>query len=240
MTSIYYWLTPMQTIISYENLFHNRIKYGWKVAWIAWLYINNYTIPKGFILPCDSIYFDESICIWDKNEIKFPWICRSSVECEDGHYASFAWIFHSKVIYRQEELHWAINEIRQSSKTEYAQKYAKIVNVKIWSVHILIQEYIEWEISWVYFSDLFGKWPLIEYVEWSCSKLVNSQSNAKKAWYRDLLDNKINYPNILRILFWECNSIATLYWKDVDIEWTVQENQIYFLQIRPITQEICR
>lgn len=222
-------------MLEYYLALKNPESYWWKITGILWLFSHQYIIPNGIILPNPEKSFISNQ--WDKlwETLRFPLILRSSINCEDSQKASFAWVFHSEVVYSKNNIDGAVQNIVDSSKSEVAQMYAEKMGSKIEAVHILVQEFIEWELSWVFFSNLFDRGPIVEYVIWPCSDLVEGKVNANRLWKSELWAEHHTFPVILGELFQQAEAIQEEYGMEVDIEWTIMQNKIYFLQIRPIS-----
>ncbi len=221
-------------IVTYSELAHTFLDFWGKCNGISWLLKNGFQIPRWCIIPADLLNISESdiLEIVSHTNESGPWICRSSATNEDGISASFAWLYTSDIIHDIFNINNAILRMRKWAKNDNISLYAKSKNITPWVLHILVQEYIDGTISGVFFSNLFGEWPLIEYVNWTCNLLVDGIVNADKIWINQIDIKKLD--PLLFNLYQQCMEIYTLYWVHVDIEWTIKDKQIYFLQVRPI------
>lgn len=210
-------------------------RFWWKIEGLTWLFHNSYSIPKWCIIPYSKDNFSENDITFIKTILssQWPWIIRSSAENEDSQKASFAWMYESRIIYNLEDFWKHIFELKERAKLESIKRYAEIMNIHSSdTIHFIVQDYIYWDVSWVFFSDLFGKWPLIECVEGTCNTLVNAEKNATTLWYWDCMNWWIQ-PELLKV-FWLCMEIRKQFQYEIDIEWTIKDSNIYFLQLRPI------
>ncbi len=222
---------------------------------------------KGFNIP-KSIILDKRV---SKEELDFLYkeyissdiyIIRSSANIEDGKNDSFAGIFDS--IEGFYELWYMYDDYLQVLKwidSDSFLTYTKIKNIDAkWTcINIIVQEYIKWDYSWIYFSNF----------EW------NKYLEFIKGWNALLVEGRVN-PNSVRIgadfNILECNiqpqdiyldsnldiikynrkdsyfmkylssdlfnilhKIEGVFRFPVDVEWTIMDKKIYILQVRPIT-----
>lgn len=162
-------------------------------------------------------------------------IVRSNFLNEDSVTRSAAGIFHSVV---NIPLSW-IPKASQYILHEHnsSEAYFRDDKLQPW---LLIQKYIQGEISWVAFTKdpLWRKGILMEYIEWTNHLLVWWEVVPKYILYD--IDNTTDLPAIdgmdvphLTTIF---TRIKEVFWCDVDIEFTISKELLYILQVRPITQ----
>lgn len=226
------------SILGYQYLLQNQEFYWWKIKWILWLFENHYNIPRGCILVASINRYpqeDIDLLVSYTNE-HGPWILRSSAENEDGNIASFAGLYESAILYDLDSFNDKLLYLQQRANSEGLIEYAKNRNISLGKLHFLFQEYIIWEISGVFFSDLFGKWPIIEYVYGTCAGVVNGDINSERIWWNDLDEWGPSHERII-LVFQECLKIKESFQEHIDVEWTMKDNLLYFLQVRPIASQ---
>lgn len=216
-------------MIAFEEIESHNDKYWGKVKWILWLKKQWFCVPNGGVIPQGFSFYNE--CSYDLLSSHGPWILRSSADNEDWKYASFAGLYSSKIVYTLDNLENEIETLTSSVQNFLLNEYAR----RMWiarnpNIHYIVQDYIQGEISWVYFSDLFWEWPIVEYVHWSCDKLVNGEIDAYK-FYEKKSDS---IDPLLSAFYSEFGPLRKLYWSEIDVEWTYKNGKLFFLQIRPI------
>lgn len=235
---------------------------GWKIKNILKIQ-NDFNIPKWFIIT-DKYDINERLFREYKENInsKF-YICRSSMNNEDSKELSYAWLFESiewkyseKLLLK--DIQYVFDSINNNFLDEYEQKiiWKKIFNRKM---NVLVQEFIVWEVSWVYFSDY--KWNrLLEYIKWcnqflvewivksnsiTLDKMYNIKKHSINKQYKYIWENldvfiynkKNNCleDNTLNSLILELKKLKKFFNFEIDVEWTIVKWVIYILQVRPIT-----
>lgn len=235
-------------IHTYKDVINNNL--------IFWNKINNlvrlfwkFNIPDWFII--ESI---ENLDWLLENDKKY--IIRSSANIEDSSTTSCAWLFDSKIIY------WN-NNLEKESLNLYNNidfDSIKMFLNRVWynweiKLNFLVQEFIYWDFSWVYFSD-YDWAEYLEYIKWPNSLLVDWLVNAssvtllwnkknikvkKQDYYLWEDDKKVfipTYPKVeekkLNHLFLEFQKIRKIFDFDIDVEWTIVWDIIYILQVRKI------
>lgn len=224
---------------------------------------NIVNIPRWFVIT--NLKEINEANKYYKNKINSDfYICRSSMDNEDWLELSYAWLFESiEWKYYKKNLTNDIKTVFLSLNNNYLDEYEKSVVWKITrnrKMSVLIQEFIIWDISWIYFSKFnWGK--IIEYVKWcnqfmvnwiiKSNKIVLDRNNniiehKKNVQYKYIwknLDifiyNKVNNclkQNILKKLLFTLNKIEAYFEYKIDVEWTISNWEIYILQVRPITK----
>lgn len=154
---------------------------------------------------------------------------RSSALIEDSQQKSFAGQFKTKINIDETHLAEAMQEI-----TDHAQKF---LHGSIEKFSILIQEYIEADISGVTFtrSPTGGREMVIEYHTGRGEDLVSGKikpAHLKTYWPHP--SNKTKLPKLNQNIR-NFKKIENFYKFPQDIEWCIKNNKWYFLQTRPIT-----
>ncbi len=175
-------------------------------------------------------------------------IIRSSASSEDSIKDSFAGIYDSYILTKDKN-----NLIKKISKTisslfsRRAYFYLKTRNIKEFPLSsIIIQEFIEGEISGVMFTTAikegrkgilinFNKGTALSVVEGKSGKEIFLEKGNKNIKNFSLLNNF--YINKLII---EGKKIEKLFNSPQDVEWTIKDSRLYILQSRPITATISK
>ncbi len=229
----------------------------WKISYLFIAFNKWFNVPKSIILK-KKVGESELYSLY-REEINTPiYIVRSSASLEDWVNFSFAWIFDSiEWFYSKNSLYTDYCDVLSSFNNTWVKIYEdeKKINISNMKVNILVQEYISWEYSWVYFSR-FKNWKLIEFVKWWNALLVNWRVSPSSIflWSSDkvclkkqdkYLDKELNIVNYWKLnkLFikkyynlvkYELEKLEKLYNFPIDVEWTVRDSKLYILQVRPI------
>lgn len=225
-------------------------QFGMKAYWINWLYKNGYNIPKTVLISKTNKkiayenrnkfikMIEDNFKILSKHNKKYKLAIRSSSIYEDGFYNSKAGEFDSI--------------LGVMSKEEAFENYIKVlesgINYGIENMGVIVQEFIESEISGVVFSSNpinFSKNEMIiSAVLGKGDKLVSGKINGE-----DLLINKKNkrksimssdffkkYIEEINLLLKLIEEMEKSLKFPVDIEWALNEKrEMYIIQIRPIS-----
>jgi phosphohistidine swiveling domain-containing protein len=230
---------------------------GEKARNLNWLLHKGYRAPLTYVLPF-SLYDEyqrnekyalEKISTLLKGVIKpeVRYAIRSSANLEDQTFLSFAGQFRTYLdvsgvenIVRAVENVWIAAE--DESLLAYARKSGK--NLEGLKIAIIIQEMVKPVISGVSFS----KNPLtnlnetvIEAIEGSGVQLVQEGKTPERWVYRwgDWTispDTSRIEANLVRQVALETVEIAREYGSPVDLEWVFDGENLYWVQLRPITQ----
>ncbi len=178
---------------------------------------------------------------------------RSSASVEDTNY-SFAGKFKTILGARKERLDESLIAVYKSLYSAEVLKFVldNNIDIKTLNMSIIIQEMIVGDISGVTFTvdPITGddKVFRIEIVNGTCDNLVSGVKTPnciKYNWY----DEKIVYVDsnvedktkeLLNNYYEFFLNLQVLFNVPVDIEWTISNNELYILQVRPITSILCR
>ena len=250
-------------IVEYDKI-KDFGKLGWKINNL--LEIRDYfNIPKWFIITDkkDLKKFDIKKVYEQYLNTQF-YICRSSMSNEDSKKLSYAWLFES--------IEWNIGnwwleedigEVFESINNNFLDKYEKNIIghiIKNRKMNVLVQEFILWDVSWVYFSKFDRDKKIIEYIKWCNQFLVDwivksnkiilnnkfeIKNHEKNKQYKYIWENldifiyeKINNSlneKVLEKLLIELKKLENFFDFDIDVEWTIKDWKVYILQVRPIT-----
>lgn len=241
-------------------------KYEWKLFWwkadnLNILYNKWLNIPRSICLN-KNVKEVELYELFNNYIYSDIYIVRSSANCEDGDKLSYAWMFESiEGFISKKLLYNDVKEVFNSIDNEYLDLYEKNL---IWNIfknrkmNILIQEYIIWDFSGVYLSNMNSE-RVLWIIKWWNKLLVDWKVNWTNIYMDDTFKIKKQEYNIQEIIFWkdlkiveynkkvyvdknmflklikEFIKIEKIFWYNVDIEWTIKNEKIYILQVRPIT-----
>ncbi|MGM0642064.1 MAG: PEP/pyruvate-binding domain-containing protein [Thermotogota bacterium] len=214
---------------------------------------NNLEIPNSFYLD----YKTQEKYIKDKKYIskqlkedlvnlpkKKFYVVRSSINTEDLEEYSFAGQFKTFLnLKNKEEIFKAIKNIYEEIIDNKNEKYVEKFSKKSLKVSILIQEQIQSEYSGVIFTKNpvnYLNETIIEYVKGYGEMLVDKGITPERWKYNwDMWIEKPENPMIdeskLKYIKDKILEIKKEYKSEIDAEWTIYRNKIYFLQLRPIT-----
>ena len=196
----------------------------YKSANLARLHQEWFRVPKTLIIPYKNIVND--IIDIEDIDVTFPCIVRSSCLEEDKKGESNAWKYKSIVVYSGK------NELRKAIKSVIW--HARSLNS---TPSIIIQEYIEGDYYWVWFSkylcDNNAYLPITEYS--SKAEAVTWWTEKINRYHYLWLDKDSELPPPLPFLkeLWEIlKKVEQIFGSVQDIEYVVKNNLIYLLQSR--------
>lgn len=211
--------------------------YGGKGYGLAVLRKLGYTVPNAFVIPADYE---------DLNNLKFiksnkHYAVRSSANIEDGSSKSFAGMFSSFLDVKSNEIKNKIMLVRDSVKSDRVKTYMSSNNLKT-DIHmaVIVQEFEKPSHAGVWFGTDIDK-GVLEYVYGDGESLVSGhQTPTREVWKIKKVKNKLTYKNgsIGSSLIKLQKKIIEQYNVLPDIEWCIVNNQLKFLQFRPITTKI--
>jgi hypothetical protein len=200
------------------KVFWNKKNLWSKAKNIVILNQNNISIPNTIIIESNNKKIDfKNLEIQLKKNIKY--ILRPSFKIEDWNSKSYAWFFNSIFPIEKNKI---INILNSKNLNE-------IFNWKWFNLKsIIIQEFIEAESYWVYFTrspdNIFTKGL---YEVWNNNNEITSWKEKKPNTKLSFL-SKIDLENI-----W--NKLEKLFNAPQDIEFCIKNWEIIILQTRPIT-----
>jgi len=223
-----------------------------------------FNIPKWFIITDNNFDLNEL----NENYISIInsdfYICRSSMNNEDSYNISYAWLFDSiEWKYSSNLLKNDVEEVFDSINNSFLDEYEEKVlwkRVENRKMNVLVQEFIIWEISWVYFSEY--SWDrLVEYIKWTNQFLVDwivksnkliLDKNYDEISHEKNIQYKFIWENLDIFIFDELNNwlsdenkdklikelkrLKTYFNFEIDVEWTIKNWELFILQVRPITK----
>lgn len=214
---------------------------GNKAKYLFYMSELKFKIPETLIVYCPK-YWNKEIDIQyaltyindyvvstfsNKSDI----MIRSSFINEDSIDRSFAGKFKTIHIYNQQDIVNAVRNVWASAGEDWV------------NMGVVIQPYIEAQYSGILFSSSpfdSEKSAVIEFAQGSCDRLVEGNITpdlftGKHGW----VNERPNYVNdvVLCQLLEKMHVLKQKLKCEIDVEFSVIDNQIYFLQCRPITTD---
>jgi phosphohistidine swiveling domain-containing protein len=172
-------------------------------------------------------------------------IVRSSATVEDSTTLSFAGIFESIPIQREEEIEPAIRQVWASLFSSRALTYVKESGLSIVpTMAIVVQRFLEATRSGVMFTEFDGPdgTPsiLVEHVEGGCEKLVKGEVTPDRLWLRaaDPVPEDLEgglAAGHARELARLAGQLERQFGAPQDVEWLILDDEVHVVQSRPIT-----
>lgn len=232
-----------------ESLSENE--YGGKGSGLSKMLSFGIAVPKGFCIHklAKDKYLTESafqksfkdMLLKNLNDLKSSRvIIRSSAIGEDSQDFSFAGQLDSIVVDNDfEDVLKAIIECWDSINNERVKAYQNRVGYNLAGIGVVVQEFIEAEYSGVLFTESPNNSSEIylEYVEGAGELLVSGKVTPESMTIQKESDFAINNNlpfNVMKLLNVSMGLQKKLN-KQLDIEWIAKDNDVFFVQVRPIT-----
>lgn len=209
--------------------------FGGKVLGLAILKSQGFNIPKTFALSCKNVNFDLNIL--DK---RMHYAVRSSANAEDGETKSFAGMFDTYLDVCYENLTEAIEKVKNSINNERLATYAKnnIQKEEI-EMAVIIQEFIEPNVAGVWLGNDENS-GFLEWVQGNGEKLVSGKVTPKSEdWSKGEPNAEVlrcNGERVGEILRNTQSKLYSIYGHLADIEFCIVNEELKFLQFRPVTK----
>ncbi len=207
---------------------------------------NGFLVPNGFILLDDLIDRVKNWSIRQEEQEKISnyirlklgnnLIIRSNFLWEDWSDKSYAWMFNSYIRIKPEDIFFYVNKVIQPNNL--SEVYCK----EEMKPGVIIQEFIEWNFSGVWFVQNKNNKIIIEMVKWINENLVSGKCSPTSLiididdWNRWWVE--FNLPIKVDDLIEKLKHISKTFNDDVDVEFTIKNDEIYILQTRSITKNI--
>ncbi len=219
-------------------------KIGGKAKGLDLLTKSGFNVPKGFLIT-DLFDLDEKAIYQAFDELGLKNVSvRSSASNEDKELNSNAGQYETYLFVDKSSLISSIKKCIESLDSTRAKEYAEHFNLQEGEMNIVVQEMIDSDKAGVLFtaSPNNGSCVLIEAVKGQGENLVSGKISANRYEisrknYISLADDLLNEDE-LKELYKSAKKIREIYKNDQDIEWAIKDNNLYFLQMRPITSEI--
>ena len=236
---------------------HGSENLGGKALNLGWLIQHQYRVPNTYVLPYQKQIIahgaGKAVCselqielgkILEPNRI---YVVRSSANLEDSQHFSYAGQFKTFLNLRGiEEISNAIEQILSTGSTEMVHAYSGKTGQDPHELYmaVIIQEMVQPIVSGVAFS----KNPLtgldeviVEAVKGSGEALVQEGLTPDRwvnkwgSWIAKPVENQIDLQLIQEVVS-RTVQISRAYGEPVDLEWVYDGRELYWVQLRPITQ----
>lgn len=226
-------------------------KLGNKAKNLQILSNNNFNVPNGIIINNDFLkninsYADE---IMSNLEVDKAYAVRSSSLKEDMENLSFAGLYDTYLnVKGKENIIESIKKCYDSRLNAENVEYCKNNNIDISELEmsVIVQEMVDADFSGIAFTinPITGndKEIVIEAIKGLGEKNVSGKAKPEKYvynWYDEKLqenNNTLLKEDVLKELNEQLLNIQMLFGYPVDVEFAIKDNNIYFLQVRPITK----
>ncbi|MDX5319782.1 MAG: hypothetical protein LPK45_01845 [Bacteroidota bacterium] len=176
--------------------------------------------------------------------LKYPILLRSNLAMEDGVRHSFAGVFSSSLpIHSPKDLHEALRLVLHSYGAQRAQEYFERNQIPSPDIFpVLVQEFIEPDAAGVVLSTL-PEYPdelAIHFVKGHAARLVEGEEEGQAYHFhkikREWLEEDI--PGWAINLCEKTIRLEEQFGYPLDVEFAYQGQELYFVQVRPLTQAI--
>ena len=211
---------------------------GGKALGLSKLRASGIRIPKTYVIPyCVEIEDNEIKNLLDESK---RYAVRSSANAEDGGKHSFAGMFDSYLNVERENILDRIKDVKESINNNRVKKYIEINNLQQPNMNVVIQEFIEPDISGVWIGQSEDK-GVLEWIKGNGEKLVSGKETPKREiWNKNtstqdgIKTNDYIGKQLLNIQ----NTLAKSNGDTADMEWCTINGELVLLQYRPVTREI--
>ena len=202
-------------------------------------------VPRFIVLKSIDDYSPITAFLLDDNK---KYAVRSSFASEDGTSLSYAGQFDTLLNVEKKDLKEAIQKVFNSTKNKNVRQYNKLNNVLTLNIGcVIVQEMIHADYSGVIFTanplGILNETIIVVGKGLGCN-VVEDKTNTTSYYYNQ--DDKLYYyeqqknspllsEEHLKELIEVSEKIKQLFSYECDIEFAIQEDQIYILQVRPIT-----
>ena len=225
-----YQIISIDTLASLVDIgFGNELAtvVGGKAFGLAILKSHHVNIPLSFVVPVEKNPNNKDLEVLDKD---YTYAVRSSADCEDGSKFSYAGMFTSYLDTSIEDVSARILDVKKSQENERLQAYIQKFGLKSPKVAVVIQQFIDPEISGVFIGkDKYNG--IVEWVSGTGEKLVSGKAIPASIWCKKgkpLMLENIDISTYFLDLQKELGTIC-------DFEWCLKAEKLYMLQYRPVT-----
>lgn len=209
---------------------------GGKNLGLAILSNNGVKIPLTYVVPVNSS-FTQSYLNEIENIPDFKYAIRSSATVEDNENQSFAGLFTSVLDVDKKSFKDAGKVVYDSVFSERVNSYVEHFKTDKPYMSIVVQQYREPMCSGVWLGDSKSSGHL-EWTYGNGEKLVSGKVKPKHEYWKtntmDFTRLKINDEFVGNICLNLQNKLNTI----ADFEFCVVDNELFFVQFRPVTQKI--
>lgn len=234
----------MNSFITIDN--YKEYTIGKKAERLFIMKENGFNVPPLFCV--NEIPKIEKLLSFLNDELKFS--VRSSALCEDSSDNSFAGQFDSFLFVKKENVYEKIKDCFLSAKKENVISYCKENNINLNTIKmsVIVQEMIAADYSGVIFSAnpqgilnesviVMGSGTGDNVVEEKTDVTTCYYNRTDKKYYTEKSCEKSPSmaENLIEELISLCEKIEKIFGKLIDIEFAIRNNEIFILQVRPIT-----
>ncbi|MBW2989835.1 hypothetical protein KY358_05970 [Candidatus Woesearchaeota archaeon] len=219
--------------------------FGGKAVNLGFLIRNRFNVPEGICLSTKIKNIEEIRKQAIEALSKFGTVSvRSSATCEDSQKYSFAGQFDSFLnIDNEKDLIQSIIKCWNSVNSDRARAYANRNKIKDIKMAVIIQKMVDAELSGVVFTlDPMKKTDILIEITKGLGENIVSGSVTPSSFYLNkefTIIKKNNLDDIdedlIKSIAIVAKSIETKYNQPQDIEFSIKNNETFFLQSRPIT-----
>lgn len=212
---------------------------GGKAGHISWLIANDERVPTTWVVPSDALI--EAV---DGVPDHGTFAVRSSANVEDGVERSYAGQFLTLLDVDRASVGDAIESVRASASSERVDSYrSRLDTPNGVSMTVIVQEMVNPVVSGVSFSrnPMTGlNETVIEAVEGRGDRLVDEGVTPDR-WIRrwgtwvEQPDGSLLDESVVRAIADSTTRIAQAFGRPVDLEWVWDGQEIWWVQLRPIT-----
>ena len=204
---------------------------GGKGYGLGMLYLNELKIPKTYVLLNKSIIKKSDFNLLCDDKF---YSVRSSGTIEDGKEISLAGMFDSYLNIEKKDVVKHVTKVKDSINNKRVKKYLKVKKIKNIGMSVIIEEFVEPEYSGVWFN-INEDEGIYEFVSGNGEKLVSGKVNSTKVeCLKNKKEEKLENIDLKKEFINASKKLNDL----CDIEWCIINQQLYFLQYRPITKKI--
>ena len=217
---------------------------GGKAKGLDLLIKNHFDVPSGFVITGTET-IDEAAVLQAFDNLHVEQVSvRSSASNEDGATASNAGQYETCLFVDRDHLMESIDKCVASLHSARVKDYAEHFDLNGAAMNIVVQQMIDSDKAGVLFtaSPTNGSAILIEAVKGQGENLVSGQVSAhqyeiSRKNYIPKSDDVLD-ENEVKQLYDLGRRVRKTFGGDMDLEWAIQGDKLYLLQMRPITTEI--
>ena len=208
--------------------------YGGKNLGLAILFSNGIRIPTTYCVSVIATQKTEiNLCGLDSS---LKYAIRSSATVEDNQSQSFAGMFDSVLDVNYIDIKQAIKSVINSINSPRVQEYVKHFNTDKPQMAVVVQVFKNADFAGVWLGTDMNS-GFLEWTEGVGDKLVSGKviPHSEK-WDTKIPQDCLCVNNIP--VAKECLRVQDLVRVECDLEFCIKDNQLFFLQCRPITKKI--
>lgn len=217
---------------------------GGKAKGLDLLVRNQFDVPRGFVV-CEPDQVDEEALYRAFDALGAKWVSvRSSASNEDGTGVSNAGQYETCLFVDRSHLLESVHRCLASLKADRVKDYARHFDLDEARMNLVVQEMVDSKKAGVLFTADPNKGSdiLIEAVSGQGENLVSGKTSAhryqiSRKCYRPCADGLLSEKEV-RLLYDTGKKIRSVFSEEKDLEWAIQGDRLYLLQMRPITTEI--